>query len=272
MKTAFFSILIICFLGFNVFAQTSINDYKYVIVPKKYDFLKEPNQYQINALSKFLFEKYGFEAYMEGDELPQDLNYNRCLALNADMFKDSGLFRTKLALVLKNCNGTEIYKGPDGESREKDFKRAYTEATRNAFKPLELLNYKYEPGGIAATKAVLPKQQTKPQEIQELPQAVKAKMAEQKIQQQEVKEEIVPEGSSQQSEESLETLYAQEITNGFQLVDKTPKVVYRMFNTQIANVYLVENHSAMIYKHNGQWVYETLDNGVVVQKFLIIKF
>ena len=272
MKTAFFSILVMCFLDFNVFAQNSLNDYKYVIVPEKYDFLKEPNQFQINALSKFLFEKYGFEAYMEGEELPEDLEYNRCLALNADMIEDNGLFRTKLALVLKNCKGTEIYKGPEGDSREKDFKRAYTEATRNAFKSLELLNYKYEPGSIATTKAVLPKQQTKSQKVQELPQVAQAKMAKQKMQQHEVKEELVADFSTQQSEESSETLYAREITNGFQLVDKTPKVVYRMFNTQMANVYLVENQSAMIYKHNGQWVYETLDNGVVVQKFLIIKF
>ena len=43
----------------------SLNDYKYVIVPGKFDFLKESDKYQLNSLTKFLFEKYGFEAYLE---------------------------------------------------------------------------------------------------------------------------------------------------------------------------------------------------------------
>ena len=44
----------------NVYSQSNLNDYKYVIVPNKFDFLKENDQYQLNSLAAFLFEKYGF--------------------------------------------------------------------------------------------------------------------------------------------------------------------------------------------------------------------
>ena len=267
MKTTFLTIITSFIVGFSALAQMSLNDYKYVIVPKKYEFLKEPDQYQINALSKFLFEKYGFEAYMEGDQLPEDLQKNRCLALNSDLLEDSGLFKTKLSLVLKNCNGVEVYKGPEGESREKDFKRAFTEATRNAFKPLELLNYKYQP----QNNMVAASEQSQEKPVIKEPKVEKPMAAPQK-KPQEVVVVATPQVSSAISNTTSETLYAQEITNGYQLVDMSPKVVYRMFNTQIADVYLVEDQSAVIYKSNGQWIYEALENGVVTQKVLNIKF
>ncbi|GAA4280830.1 hypothetical protein [Gaetbulibacter aestuarii] len=267
MKTTLLTLITSFIIGFNALAQTSLNDYKYVIVPKKYEFLKEPNQYQINALSKFLFKKYGFDAYMEGEQLPEDLQKNRCLALNSDLVEDSGLFKTKLNLVLKNCDGVEVYKGPEGESREKDFKRAFTEATRNAFKPLELLNYSYQPKTdmVAESKQSQDKPEIKKPEAEMLTEAPKKK-------QNEVIVVATPQVPTAISNTSSETLYAQEITNGYQLVDRSPKVVYRMFNTQVADVYLVENRSAVIYKTNGQWIYEALENGVVSQKVLNIKF
>ena len=68
MQTKFIQILITCLIVTSVFSQVNLNDYKYVIVPKKYDFLKEADQYQINSLSKFLFNKYGFQTLMEGEK------------------------------------------------------------------------------------------------------------------------------------------------------------------------------------------------------------
>ena len=41
------------FLSMTLIAQTSINDYKYVVVPKSYEFSQEQDQYQLNSLSKF---------------------------------------------------------------------------------------------------------------------------------------------------------------------------------------------------------------------------
>ncbi|HET8837617.1 MAG TPA: hypothetical protein VFM82_01325, partial [Flavobacteriaceae bacterium] len=82
-----------CFMPKTMLAQEkSPNDYKYVIVPKKFDFLTENDQYKLNSLTEFLFEKYGFTAILEGEKFPDDLIKNPCSALNADVHSDSGMF------------------------------------------------------------------------------------------------------------------------------------------------------------------------------------
>ena len=139
------------FMGFlsSTFGQ-DLNSYKYVLVPSGYEFLKEPNQFQLNELTKFLFEKQGFEAYLENEELPEELDQNRCKALFANVKNNSRLFSTKLVVVLKDCKNNEVFISEEGSSREKDYKTAYHEALRNAFESFAALNYKYE-GDISAT-------------------------------------------------------------------------------------------------------------------------
>ena len=84
-------------------AQSNLNDYKYVIVPNKFDFLKEADKYQLNSLTKFLFNKYGFTALLENENYPEDLAKNMCLGLRSDVISESGMFKTKLRVELKNC-------------------------------------------------------------------------------------------------------------------------------------------------------------------------
>jgi len=141
------------FIGFlsSTFGQ-DLNSYKYVLVPSSFDFFKEPNQYQLNELTKFLFEKYGFEAYMENEELPMELSQNRCKALIANMQNNSGLFSTKLVVVLKDCKNNQLFISKEGRSREKDYKIAYQEALRDAFESISALNYKYE-GQVSSAPA-----------------------------------------------------------------------------------------------------------------------
>ncbi|GAA4271328.1 hypothetical protein U6A24_05465 [Aquimarina gracilis] len=126
-----------------IFGQKDVSDHKYVIVPKGYVFLGEEDAYQLNSLTKFLFNKYGFTTFMEGEELPEDLVNNGCMALRADVVKNPGLFVTKLVVQLKDCSNTLVFSSSEGTSREKEFKKAYHEALRNAFKEVQKLNYKY---------------------------------------------------------------------------------------------------------------------------------
>ncbi len=132
------------------YGQKTINDYKYVIVPEKYEFSKEKNQYQLNALTKFLLEKYGFSTVMKSAEKPRELQSNNCLALEADVQNNSGLFVTKLVLQLKDCYGNVVYATEEGRSREKEYKDAYHEALRDAFTSLEDLDYTYSEDPIVA--------------------------------------------------------------------------------------------------------------------------
>lgn len=135
-----FVILLSFALTFNSFGQ-DLNNYSHVVIPEKFSFLKEADQYQLNSLTKFLFEKYGFEAYLETEENYVTNNPERCEGLHADVLDDSGMFNTKLQVVLKDCRNKEIFVSREGVSRLKDFRNAYQEALRNAFESIEALNY-----------------------------------------------------------------------------------------------------------------------------------
>ncbi len=156
-------------------AQESVNDYKYVVVPQGYSFLKQNDKYQLNSLTKFLFNKYGFRAFMQGDKLPEDLISNGCKALQASVTKNSGLFVTKLMITLTDCNGNDVFKSSDGISREKEFKKAYHEALRDAFNDVKALNYSYknnkeaiEKKSDTVAKSIVEEESIKKEETQEV--------------------------------------------------------------------------------------------------------
>ena len=152
------SVLFAIFFTVLTYGQKTVNDYKYVIVPEKFEFSKEKNQYQLNALTKFLLEKYGFSTVMKSAEKPAELQSNNCLALEADVQNNSGLFVTKMVFQLKDCYGNVVYASEEGRSREKNYKSAYHEALRDAFSSLEDLNYRYNEDPIVAET---PKQEPK---------------------------------------------------------------------------------------------------------------
>ena len=109
------------------------------------DFLKEDNQYQLNGLTKFLFNKYGFEAYMEHEKSPPDLLSKRCSALYANVEDDSSFLVTRLKVTLSDCDGNPLYISDVGKSKEKEYEKAYHTALRNAFLSIEELKYSYKP-------------------------------------------------------------------------------------------------------------------------------
>src|SRR5690606_36774736 len=92
----------------SISAQASLNQYKYIIVPKKFDFLKEPNQYRVNTLTKYLFEQHGFTA-VYNDAQPQDLRVNPCSGLKANVVDESYLFTTKMYVTLENCQRVTVF-------------------------------------------------------------------------------------------------------------------------------------------------------------------
>ncbi|WP_025666439.1 hypothetical protein [Aquimarina megaterium] len=141
LRILFLGIVLISTLSVN--AQKNINEYKYVIVPNSYNFLKGEDRYQLNSLTKFLLTKYGFEAYIKEENFPEDLKTNGCKALRAHVKKRSGVFLTRLTLELTDCNGSVVFTSVEGKSRKKEFKEAYHEALRNTFTSVEALNYTY---------------------------------------------------------------------------------------------------------------------------------
>lgn len=143
----FIAVLFFAFLCVpKVTVAQDLNSYKYIIVPEKFDLFEEKNKHQLNGLTEFLFEKYGFTAIMEGEDLPVDLANNPCSALRVDLNSDSGRFSfvTKVILVLKDCHQEIVFKSNEGRSKLKSYKFAYQEALRKAFLSVEALDYSYE--------------------------------------------------------------------------------------------------------------------------------
>lgn len=116
------------------------NQYQYVRVPEKFDFLKEENQYQLNALTAFLFEKFGFTSLYEE---PTPEGVQPCEVLFANVHNESGLFRSRLFVTLEDCQKKVVFTSKTGVSREKDYKVSYQEALRDAFESVEDLQHTY---------------------------------------------------------------------------------------------------------------------------------
>jgi len=278
------------FIIFNAFSQEeqinleAVNDYKYIIVPLKYDFLSDTDLYQINSLTKFLFNKYGYTAFLENDPFPEDLRRNRCLALTVDLDKAKGGFlSTRLIISLLDCNNKLISTSKIGKSREKEHKISYNLALRNAFQTFQFNAYKYTPNETIVALSSETSNETTVQtneakeEIERLKQEVAA------LKEEKVKQTVIEPAVEVQSEkkiikqsvelkEDLKVLYAQPIENGFQVVDSTPKVVMVLLVTPKQNIFIVKDQNAIVYKEDGFWYLSKNDGKETSLETLNIKF
>ena len=265
MKNNFLLIFACCFFTVNTYAQTNLNGYKYVIVPKKFSFFKQADKYRLNGLTHFLFNKYGFQAFIEGEPYPKDLIFSACNVLHADVIKASNMFTTKLKTILKDCHGKVVYTSVLGLSKEKEFNKSYTEALRNSFKSIQALNYKYnsklDKGLLQQNKLSLethkqPKEALKAPLKQSLPIGVPISVS----------------SKSQQIFNPDEVLKASSAKNGYQLVNSNNKVVYTILTTSLPSTYLVANKNGILHFVDKKWVLEYYDNGIRKYKVLDIKF
>ena len=140
----YFTYILALFFSISGYSQ-SINDFKYVVIPKKFEFLKFDDQYQLNSLTQFLFTKYGFTAYVEGDEGILELaDKTPCNTLYANVISDSNFIQSRLKIEVLDCNDQQIFITSEGKSKEKDYRRSYHNALREAFLDIESLQYKYD--------------------------------------------------------------------------------------------------------------------------------
>ena len=284
MKISLFILfLFVVFLG-N--AQTDLNQYKYIIVPKKFDGFRNENQYQTSTLIKYLFVENGFTAVYE-DALPDDLNRNRCLGTVVAIKEGSGMLATKLSLTLKDCQSQIVFETQEGTSKDKDYKTAYAGAIRDAFISFKGLNYVYVPR--LEKKSTLTmisfKNDVKQIKEAEIKKSENGVLVQEATMEQPTYKEIVPEPSNlEKGENTMESskngllptalLYAQELTNGYQLVDSTPKVVLKMIKSTMADVFIAKagDQDGMVFKKDGKWFFEYTSDGQVIVEELQIKF
>ena len=245
-------------------AQDQLNNYKYIVVPNQFKFQKEPGQYRVNGLTKFLLEKQNFTVLFEEDTLPEDAIQNNCLVLKTTAIDDSSMFKTKIKFQFKDCQGKVIYTTEEGESREKKYIVAYNEAVREAFSSLSNFTHKHE---VKETENEVEEVIVTP-----LPKVTEAPLVEE-VDEEEIDEEIeipVKEGYKNTSNNAL-TAEAFGVIN-YKLKNRQGQTVYTILYSGKEDFYIVKGKDAVIYKINGSWVIATNDNGTLQIKSIDIKF
>ncbi|MCA0154011.1 hypothetical protein [Winogradskyella vincentii] len=282
MKKIFSLLLICCFGLLKVNSQTEVNSYKYIIVPLQYKFLKGENKYRLNTLTKQLFLKSGYEVYYDKQLFPADLFEDRCLAMYADVNEiDRGFRITNLEIELRDCKGELILKSDLGRSGINNHEKRFTTALRNAYDTFSDRLFYQETAKSTSTEEKVVDNKTSDKPLVKSAVALEVstnsnkvvetkdtteKEAEKTTEVTAVEKETVEEASGN------EILYAQEVDNGYQLVNSEPKVVMVLLKTGLDDVFNVKGNDAIVFKKNGVWMYsENKENGVKL-KPLNIKF
>ncbi|MFD2939487.1 hypothetical protein [Flavobacterium notoginsengisoli] len=257
MKIKFLLTAILC--SVVGFAQSvSLNDYKAVIIPLKYEFMKTDNQYRLATLSKQNLTKAGFEGFYSNEQLPDGYT-DRCQVLYMDVVKDNAFLVTKLFVQFKDCFGQVVYTSEVGRSKEKDYDLAYKESLDNAFKSVYALHYKYSGNPIATTRV------TSSAKAPAAAVAATTTVA--------ATQTVAAVPSPDLKDPNL--LYAQPTESGYQLIDKTPKVVMKLLKTSQPNVFIAIKDNvqgSLILKEDGQWYFESYQNDKLVSEKITVKF
>jgi len=240
--------LLLFFVCNLLFAQESLNEYQYALVPSKFSFQKENNQYQLNTLSKLFMEKYGFVTYLDSDNLPKDFVDYNCNKVYVDVVSNNSFFVTKLTIQLKDCKNTVLYSSPEGISRDKEYKVAYNEALRMAFNSFDVLKtYKFQPSnkslGIIGERTPI--------------------------------QESVSKENPKAEVSFSEPLFAKPFGNGFQLLTNNtniPQYVMTIFKTSSQDTYIASkgNVNGILIRKGIGWYFEYYKDNVLVSELISI--
>ena len=240
-------VLILLLISNFANAQTSkLNNYKYAIIPTKFSFQDMPNEYRLNLLTKMYLEQIGFTTYLDSDAMPEELLNNNCNKVYVDVLSNGNFITTKLKIILKDCKNTILYTSAEGKSKEKDYNLAYNEALRAALQSFKSLNYKYTP----RTEIEIKKDEKE------------VNNSDSKI--------IASESFNAESN----ILFAQPITNGFQLVDNSPKVIMKIYKTSNTNCFIAikEDVQGVLILKDEQWFLEYYKNQKLFSERVEVKF
>jgi hypothetical protein len=245
MRKYFLLLLLVSGLGFS----QAISEYKYVIVPSKFDAQKTTGQFGLNNLTKLFLEKNGYTPFFDTDILPPEVAGESCNKIYLDVVADNSMMSTKLKVIIKDCRNAVLFNSEYGKSNEKDNYVAYNQALRAAFKSFDKPEYRYNASPV------------KSQPVGARPAANDPKPKEREV------ILVTPISASN-------VLNAQEIANGYQLVDNTPRIILRIYHTSQPEIFLAESdtNKGVVMKKDGQWVFEYYQGEKFFSRQFTIKF
>src|SRR5690606_25438482 len=102
-------LLIILLIGVVWFTKAQNHTgYPFMLVPDKFEFLDEKDEYSMNSLAKFLLEKRGFKAFLASDDKPIEYNLDECGVLKFNLTKEKTFIHTKLKITITDCTNKVI--------------------------------------------------------------------------------------------------------------------------------------------------------------------
>lgn len=227
--------LLVFFLSGISFGQ---ENYKYVVMPKKFSFFKEENRFNLNTITKSFFENQGFEVYFDNDVLPKELSENRCLALYVVAFEENSLFLTKNYFEVKDCSNNILIKSDLGTSREKEYKKAYNETFGKA---------------LNSIKNKLDLKRSNSKEI------------------------IIIDSEKKVLDESHNlnyNLFAIPTATGYKLVNDKPETIFILYKTSDNDVFTAVkgNLNGVLIKKNNYWFFEYYQEEKLISEKVEVKF
>lgn len=121
-----------------------------ILVSSKYDFQKEKNEFNINAMLKAILTSNNYQVYFEDEVLPMEIAQNRCNALKADLIDNSNMLLTKIKLQIKDCQNNLLFETAEVRSKEKSMQSGYMETIKLLSPELK----KYKPAIVQKKEAV----------------------------------------------------------------------------------------------------------------------
>ena len=246
----------------SIFSQSNNPiSYKYIIVKSTFNFLKQVDRYRTSSFTKFLFEKEGFKVYLDNEQLPEELYYNKCKAMFVDIKDDSNLFYTKNFIELLDCNNNLIHTSQIGKSKLKDYEKTYRQSIRNAFSTFKNLDSVYTSfSSVKITKS------TKKESNLEIVAKTK-----------ETKQEIIkPAVNSSTSEKKNNLIYssliAKDISSGYQLLNRKNQVIFIILKTGNQNRFIIKNKNGSLINKGSYWLAEYYEDQKLITKKIRINF
>ena len=262
-------ILVLFLIMSNIFVfgqEKKVNNYKFIVVPDQFDFLKQKDEYKTSSLTKFLLKKNGFTVVLNSEQYPKDLIDNPCSGLKALVLDKSSMFKVKVIIELRDCSNRLLYTSDEGVSKLKEYKKGFQEAIRNAhasmndvvYEPFLLETIGKDKKEIVTVNPVLVKEVKEVKLEVELPVINNIEEAAQ----------VSPTNNIALDS----TLYAQPKENGFQLINLKPQVVFVILNTSVKGVFVIKDKNGLLYKKGENWIAEFYDNGKLIEKKYQVKF
>ena len=120
-------------MGFHAVDAQKLSDYKYLYIPQDFkDF--QHNQFELNSTLVKNLKTKGYEVIQTENRLwPEELKQEPCKVAVINVIKSGNMFKTKLTLEAKDCNG-KVLISQQGASDEKDYETGYNEALQNILK------------------------------------------------------------------------------------------------------------------------------------------